>query len=249
MKARLPYFFSVEPASDLVRIGRAFDGGYIASISDVEKADLLISGGVNDDWSFEQHFVKLNRIPVQAFDASVNWRFFLKKSLLETIKAPLSFYAIRKFISYHYFFREERSHFPKFIGPQTIGGRYVSISDIFKGISAENIFLKIDIEGGEYRILTEIIEFQDRICGLVIEFHDCDLHLKRIKKFIECFNLDLIHVHANNYADVLSETGMPLALELTFSRYASQSNGQKVVRNLDMPNNPRTDEIELSIDT
>jgi len=38
----------------------------------------------------------------------------------------------------------------------------------------------MDIEGGEYRILDNLIKHQDKICGIVIEFHDIDLHLEKI---------------------------------------------------------------------
>ena len=42
MRARLPNFFSIKQATDLVRIGRDYDGGYLVSQSDSEKSDLLI---------------------------------------------------------------------------------------------------------------------------------------------------------------------------------------------------------------
>ena len=43
------------------------------------------------------------------------------------------------------------------------------------------------------------------MCGLVIEFHDIDLHIEKIKNFINSFNLTLTHVHPNNYGAVDSK--------------------------------------------
>ena len=72
--------------------------------------------------------------------------------------------------------------------------------EIFSKNSYDNVFLKIDIEGSEYRILDQLIENQKKINGLVIEFHDCDLHFDRINRFIQSFELDLVHIHVNNYS-------------------------------------------------
>ena len=57
MKARLPNLFSIKQATDLIRIGRDYDGGYLVSKSDIEKTDELIGLGINDDWSFEEDFL------------------------------------------------------------------------------------------------------------------------------------------------------------------------------------------------
>ena len=62
MKARLPNFFSIKQATDLVRIGRDNDGGYLVSKSDIEKSDCLIGLGINDDWSFEEDFLSQKKV-------------------------------------------------------------------------------------------------------------------------------------------------------------------------------------------
>ena len=58
MIGKLSNDFSYQSASDLVRIGRNNDGGYLVSKSDIEKSDVLIGLGINDDWSFERNFKK-----------------------------------------------------------------------------------------------------------------------------------------------------------------------------------------------
>lgn len=76
MKVRLPNFFSIKQATDLVRIGRDYDGGYLVSKSDIEKTDVLIGLGISDDWSFEEDFLSRKIVSVFAYDASVSDRFF-----------------------------------------------------------------------------------------------------------------------------------------------------------------------------
>ena len=102
------------------------------------------------------------------------------------------------------------------------------------------------IEGSEYRCLEAIILNQEKICGLAIEFHDVDLHLDKINYFIKKLNLTLIHVHANNSSPVTS-FGIPLVLELTFSRNCERSPQETFLPHiLDAPNDPRKPEILLS---
>ena len=81
-------------------------------------------------------------------------------------------------------------HEKKFIAPinqkveQINESHITDLNQIIKTKKLEKIFLKIDIEGSEYRILDQIIAQQNLLTGMVIEFHDCDLHYRRIEKFI-----------------------------------------------------------------
>ena len=43
---------------DLIRIGRDNDGGYLVEKKSFENTECLISLGINDDWSFEEDFLK-----------------------------------------------------------------------------------------------------------------------------------------------------------------------------------------------
>ena len=74
MIGKLPNDFSYKSASDLVRIGRDNDGGYLVSKSDIEKSDVLIGLGINDDWSFERDFKKiLSDITSSSTCSKVQW--------------------------------------------------------------------------------------------------------------------------------------------------------------------------------
>ena len=114
---------------------------------------------------------------------------------------------------------------------------------IFEDMASEKVFLKMDIEGSEYRCLEAIIENQHKICGLAIEFHDVDLHLDKINYFIAKLNLSLIHVHANNSSPI-TPLGIPLVLELTFSGNCECLARKTTLPHiLDQPNDPKKPEI------
>ena len=75
------------------------------SNSDINNSEVLISLGISDDWSFEEHFVLQNNVEVVAYDASVNFRFWLKRVFIETIKNSFNLYALKKYYSYKSFFK------------------------------------------------------------------------------------------------------------------------------------------------
>ena len=246
MRARLPNFFSIKQATDLVRIGRDYDGGYLVSQSDIEKSDLLIGLGICDDWSFEEDFVRRNDVEVVAYDASVNFRFWLKRVIVGTIKNPFNLYAFRKFLSYRQFFRGKHEHIKKFVGLNSLGNIHCTFADVLNETNSKNIFLKIDIEGSEYRFLHDIVANEERITGMVIELHDVDIHPNKIEQFINQFSLNLVHIHANNYAPIRADDDLPIVLELTFSKYSDVSADHKLPHKLDMPNNKNCSDYEIS---
>ena len=56
----------------LIRVGREMDGGYVVPRSVVDSSSVLVSLGVNDDWSFEEGIRKLNpKTIIEAYDNSV----------------------------------------------------------------------------------------------------------------------------------------------------------------------------------
>ncbi len=251
MKARLPNFFSIKQATDLIRIGRDYDGGYLVSKSDIEKTDVLIGLGINDDWSFEEDFLSQKRVSIFAYDASVGEKRFFK----QLIKSIFRIYNLKNFAHWlkvlfkykKFFSKSDVHHIQKFVGLNTKSNQYCTFMDVLNKTKSKNIFLKIDVEGSEYRFLHDIVANEERITGMVIELHDVDVHLKEIEKFILQLSLDLVHVHANNFAPITKDDELPIVLELTFSRYSNSSTNYKSPHNLDMPNDKSRLEYEISI--
>ena len=250
MKGILPSFFRFKSCNDLIRIGKDFDGGYLCSLSDVQKSDLLISIGIKHDWSFEQCFLLKNKVKSYSYDASINSKYFFKlflNSLIRLDKPKIAIRYLIKYISYKNFFTSQQYHIEKFVGLRCSDKKYISFKDCIKNTNHKNIFLKIDIEGEEYRILDDLIFFKNKLTGLVIEFHNVDLNLNKIKNFIKKIKINLVHVHANNYAPVLNNK-LPLVLELTFSKNGKLLNKALLPHQLDQPNNKNKAEINLAFE-
>ena len=231
---------------DLIRIGRDNDGGYLVEKKSFENTECLISLGINDDWSFEEDFLKKNII-IKCFDDELDEKFLLKKIIIQFIFVfySINFSLLKKNISNYFSFLriKKKIQFNK---------KKISYNDLNKILSQEtnNIFLKIDIEGHEYRILDDLLLNQKKIIGLVIEFHDCDLHLEKIIKFLNSFNLTLVHIHGNNYS-VKELNRNPEAIELTFSKKSLHLNNKTndklyPIADLDFPNSKRSPDVKLS---
>lgn len=58
-KTVLPALFQPFHCSDLQRLGKPYDGGYLVNKHDIRKSNTLVSFGVDDDVSFEKQFVGL----------------------------------------------------------------------------------------------------------------------------------------------------------------------------------------------
>jgi hypothetical protein len=214
VRAILPAAFRHRLCPDLVRLGSDADGGYVVSLGDVRRSDLLLSFGLGDDWSFERGFHALSPVPIHAYDGSVNRKLFYRAAwqALKRRRIDEALGHLRNYLDFKRFFVSDRVHVRKFVGGQP----YLSLDDVVRGVAARKVFVKMDIEGSEYRCLDALVEHQHLLTGVVIEFHDVDLHLDRIVGFMERFRLRLVHVHANNCAP-MAVGGIPVALELSFS--------------------------------
>ena len=147
---------------------------------------------------------------------------------------------------YKKFFSGKIIHYESSIG---IGRKKVNFSEIMNRIKLFPIFLKIDIEGSEYRILNDILKYQDKITGLVIEFHNVDLHKDLISDFINKFSLSLCHIHGQNPSgtDYLDINNDPTQVEMTFSNTKNiLSTSPKIPHLLDQPADCRFQDAKLN---
>lgn len=239
MKVYLPKTFSFKQAYDLVRVGRDYDGGYLVSQSDIKKSEVLIGLGINDDWSFEEDFLNRKEVSIYAYDGSISLKNFFKNLIKSSVRIDnlkLFYHWFKVIVKYRIFFSKPNvHHIKKFVGLNSTSNIHCKFSDVITSANSNNIFLKIDVEGSEYRFLDELIENQDSITGAVIEFHDCDIHLKVIEKFINKFKLNLVHIHTNCGGAIRSD-GLPTVLELTFSKHGKLLENFTLPHKFDMPN-------------
>ena len=241
--------FNPKKNFNLIRCGRNNDGGYLVSNKTILEAKTLIAFGILDDCSFESDFIKINPVNVYCYDHTVNNTYW-KKRIYNDIGASLynfNWPFIKNTLTRYFEFRNFFKIKSNYLDVKTIG-----TSSIKKILSENNfpkpLFFKIDIEGSEYRILDELIEFQDNLCGLVIEFHDLDLNLDRVKNFINNFQLPLTHIHPNNYGSV-DEKNDPLVIEMTFEKHPEEDRKSLIFPNkFDQPNNPNNKDIILNFE-
>ena len=231
----LPRILQPFYCSDLIRIGKDNDGGYLVNKNDISKSKTLLSFGINDDWSFEEHFLNLNNCPLYGYDNSVNNEMLKNKNLQKSHKE---------------FFQGKKQHIPKNVG------KYDSDDEIsFKNLlqdKGSDIFLKCDIEGSEYDILDDIIINTKSFSAIVMEFHDINDPIKfnELSNFISKIDQKLVHVHINNYTYLEVGNGqsyVPSVIELSFtsSTNISLKRNIKLPNALDMPNCSDRDDFAI----
>lgn len=250
----LPEFLIPYKCDSLVRVGEGTDGSYLVDKTSIDMSEILISLGVGITFDFEKSILKFKKTPVIAFDGSAGLISQLKKikfRLKNIIKYRNKNYIFESFehffkpFFFYFFYKNFRSNFinkyyrrfiKKFVGN---GQNHVSFDTIFKNFIFKNNFdyalLQIDIEGGEYDLLSDILTYDKFIAGLVIEFHDIHIHENKIKNFIENFSLSLVHTHINNIGGVTS-MNIPKVVELTFSKNKSTQKVNQLPHTLDKKN-------------
>ena len=229
---------SVFNFDEKIRLGNNSDGGYvIADLININQQnnkpyDCYISCGISNEESFSRDFIKkynMNKNNSFAFDGTIT--------------------------DYPYQFTNDITFIKKNINNFNDNNNDNLIEIINK---FENIFLKMDIEGGEYNWLLNLEEENlNKFKQIVIEFHglgtdkcDCsnESKFKCLAKLSKIFYL--IHIHANNYDNIYF--GIPHVAELTFVNkkyFISEPNFNKLalpIKNLDYPNCEYKKDIDLN---
>ena len=249
----LPYNFKPKKNYNLIRVGSENDGGYLLDPDSITQSETLIALGLGTDWNFEKNFIKNNKnCKLHCFDFKINKYFWIKnilKSIEKFILRKISYKTFKSQIinnlEYSQFFKNKNIFFHERVIAKNKS--CTSLDSIIKEFDlTKNIFLKIDIEGAEYRILDEIILHEEKISGIVIEFHDVDLHKNKIKNFIEELSLNLIHIHPNN-VDYICKNNDPISIEMSFSKNPTIINDKQVnfPHILDQKNSDKNLEHEL----
>ena len=245
---------------NLTRVGPKLDGGYILDKRIIHITEKIVTCGLNDDWEFEKHFLKINSsCEVLAYDHTVNKKFWIerfKKDILHFFlfkKLRLrKIISIFKYYDYINFFKNRNKHYELKISNQNIKDKEITINEILN--NHDNLILKVDIEGDEYNILKQILNNSQKINTLLIEFHDIQKNMNFIKEFIELSNdLKLIHIHGNNYS-CTDKNINPNIIELTFTNIKKIGFKQKIteknypIDKLDYKNIPRKKDFILKFE-
>lgn len=135
------------------------------------------------------------------------------------------------------FFTGKNKLVKKNVGPGCL------LSDILEP-GDTNVFLKCDIEGGEYNLLIDIIKNCHRLSGITMEFHDLSnfAMFNQLTAFISKISQKLVHAHPNNwrYAKVAEDLFSPDVIEISFTSSPNIEFNPRLSlpHPLDMSNNP-----------
>ncbi len=139
-------------------------------------------------------------------------------------------------------------------------GPFITFAEALQLVSNEEIpensvFVKMDIEVSEFRVLPDLLKYVKCVNALVVEFHDLDILWASFAELTERLKADfeITHVHGNNYGGLILQSGTPKVLEVTFlkrclisePRPASDSLSYPLSL-LDSPNNPREKDYPLA---
>ena len=240
---------------NLVRRGSTNDGGYLLP-SDIS-AQFLISLGLGDDWKFELDLTKHNQVSkFIVFDHSVTLLNLLRTLLNRERKIKAFIYRAIVLIRYFRDFTFLRKlHVKKKITKygSIENSREINLNEIFKEFVVDpksTIILKIDIEGSEFDIIEQVIEFSSQTLVLIIEFHEILKQKDKFKTSLELLKskFSLIHTHVNNYGEI-DEFSIPNVCEFTFINQNMYRENGKVSRlprvGLDSPSTPGRPDREI----
>lgn len=259
---------------DLRRFGRKGDGGYVLPASHPSRIDGVISFGLSDDWSFEEDLSRLRPdLPIHAYDHTIGEAVFrqkVKSSIKDIIFGLCSLFLLRTttselvelikqyqarrgvYLDYKRFFSERALHYEKRVFNRHEKHTDTTIDNVFSRLKDKShLLLKMDIEGGEYRLIPQILERSESIDLMVIEFHDTeplrDLFLRSIHEILAHF--DIIHVHGNNWGGVAAD-GLPEVLEISFlsRKFAHDPHRHRnrlPIEGLDFANDPTKPDLAL----
>jgi hypothetical protein len=214
-----------------IRCGSNSDGGYVFAELD-GGYDCYISAGISNEESFSRDFIdkyNMNQYNSFGFDGTISNYPYEYTKKINFIKKNISS------------FNDDNN------------SNLSTLMNTYK-----NIFLKIDIEGGEYPWLLSVDEqLLNSFKQIVIEFHGitndgwgcsyCD-KIKCLEKLSKTHYI--IHAHGNNYGPVVNN--IPDVIELSyvnknyFSSVPEFNTTTLPTPNLDFPNAPKND-ISLNL--
>ncbi len=228
------------------RVGPLEDGGYVMPEFVLDNCSALFTYGVGNDSRYEVEFAQTYKKPVYLFD--------------HLIFAPIEGYEEHQKNKQIEMLRYWSENGCTFINNGL--GFEPNCKDFYENYKELNIndhvFLKIDIEGGEYDYFlnTDINNFENTVMGMSLEVHWINSPqyneklyniLKKISKyFILC------HVHGNNWGNTFEFEGymIPETLELSFinKKFVEMhvpDDQEYPIAGLDVPNNPSKPDYSL----
>lgn len=208
--------------SDEIRLGSRFDGGYLVPLRAVHASSHLISLGYGHDFNFERAFLNFSRNKsCELYESTISLATLvngLVNSLYSVVRGRRSFPLFKFKILINYFFLRlmpRLRYFKLEVRRVSVLNSQISFSEITsKCKSIEQTMVKIDIEGAEYELVSDL--FGNNFSAIISEFHYCKEKFNEFNAIIESSkrNYVISHVHINNFAEI--KEGIPDTVEITF---------------------------------
>ena len=230
----LSNYLKVYNFDNKIRLGAKGDGGYV--IGDIDgNYDCYISAGVSDEESFSRDFINkynMNEENSYAFDGTIT--------------------------RYPYQYTNKITFIRRNVGSERTSNE-ANLSYFIEKYN--NIFLKMDIEGGEYPWLLSLNQDNlNKFKQIAIEFHGIyddsfgNDYNSKLNCFKKLYNTHyLIHIHGNNYTQK-NTNGIPDVVELTYIRKDYFIEEPKLnttilpIPGLDFPNTNNGPELSLNFE-
>lgn len=217
----------------LIRVGRPDgDGGYVVPEHILTSASTVLSLGLGTDWTFDLDVRRRNpTAKIIGVDGTISARQFERMDRVARIKGTIytalgKGQKVRKYeehralaANYRMLFTAPHVHIEKMVGPKDTDTD-VSIPTLLRQSNGRQhgTFIKMDIEGGEYDVIQDLVTHAEMISCITAEFHGLttrpDMFMSAFEKLTTKFTN--VHIHGNNcgaYCDVLN---IPDAVEITF---------------------------------
>jgi hypothetical protein len=215
----LPKIFKPYFCSNLIRLGKNNDGGYLVNKFDVDKTENLFTFGIGEDISFEDDFLKINdSCVVCGYDGTtenIHSDFFIENRYFN--KENVTSFNIEKILN-------DKENI--FLNCDIDGGEY-------------NILSNLIVHSNKFSGLT--IEFHD-----ISKPNNLNELINFIGKFE--LRLIHIHINNYTYIVRENNTFIPDVIELSFSSSKENTELRETIilpNDLDMPNNPMDDEFRI----
>jgi hypothetical protein len=225
------FILEINHKRNFIRIGDQHDGGYLL-VNDLLPTDVCLSFGIGSNYTFDAEIAN-HCEKVLMFD--------------HTIPEP-------QLKSNNMFFYSR--------GVSNVRSEdFVTLEEVISEIPKSNdIILKIDVEGAEWRVLNNTKdELLSRCRQIVAEFHNLhqigtDDFFKEVVASLQLLavNHSLVNVHINNWAkcDIVQGILFPDVIEVTYIRKPDGNNAldkaQYLTSEKNTPNNPTRSDAEFS---
>ena len=193
---------------NIIHLGTEY-GGWQVDIDSIHDGDLIIDAGLGEDISFIERLSQIKKVKIVGVDPTIKSHLYVESknmTNLSLLKKAIHKKGVEKITMF-------RNSNPNYVSESYLSDHssvFSSSYDIecvsFKELieTYNPTLIKMDIEGGEYDVLSECIGVK-QVC---VEFHHHCIDSKSFKDTIDCINM----MESNDYRIIANRNN----IEFTF---------------------------------